>query len=213
MRPPGAAAWCLRHQGDVAAIVVATEMILDRAAETFSAGWFERGRNMLKDTSRAGALLTAASQLRRRESPSSSDGGGGTLVGLHASPGPRARGQGEEDRRTPDRQRLPGGVGGCGRGQEHTPERAGRVLEGLGSPWHVEPVAQGERDAVRIEAPTTRHQHRQVERVTGGDDDEWRTVGEREEERLRRQSPQDKMRSVLDQLADSARASAGLTRR
>ena len=40
---------------------------------------------------------------------------------------------------------------------------------------------------------------------------------EREEERLRRPSPQDKMRSVLDQLADSARAStrasAGLARR
>ena len=35
---------------------------------------------------------------------------------------------------------------------------------------------------------------------------------EREEERLCRQSPQDKMRPILDQLADSAWASAGLTR-
>ena len=60
VRPPGAAAWCPRHQGNVAVIVVATEMILDRAAETFFAGWFERGRSTLKDVSRAGALRTGS---------------------------------------------------------------------------------------------------------------------------------------------------------
>ena len=82
VRPPDAAMWCLRHQTDMEPIVAAIEMILDNAFEVFSSGWFERGRNMLKDTQRAETLRTAASQLRRLNSPSPTDGG--LLVGLSA---------------------------------------------------------------------------------------------------------------------------------
>mmetsp|Transcript_19160 Transcript_19160/g.41779 ORF Transcript_19160/g.41779 Transcript_19160/m.41779 type:complete len:932 (+) Transcript_19160:1077-3872(+) len=92
VRPPDAATWCLRHQSDIEPIIAAVEMILDNATEVFSAGWFERGRNMLKDTRRAETLRTAASQLRRLNSPSLVDGvagggGGGLLVGLSSAPG------------------------------------------------------------------------------------------------------------------------------
>jgi len=79
VRPPGAALWCLRHQGDIEAIIAAIEMILDNSFDVFSSGWFERGRNILKDTHRAESLRTAASQLRRLNSPSPT---GGLLVGL-----------------------------------------------------------------------------------------------------------------------------------
>ncbi len=88
VRPPGAAIWCLRHQGDIEAIIAAIEMILDNAFDVFSSGWFERGRNILKDTHRAESLRTAASQLRRLNSPSPS---GGLLVGL-STPGLHRRG-------------------------------------------------------------------------------------------------------------------------
>ena len=88
VRPPGAAIWCLRHQGDIEAIIAAIEMILDNAFDVFSSGWFERGRNILKDTHRAESLRTAASQLRRLNSPSPT---GGLLVGL-STPGLHRRG-------------------------------------------------------------------------------------------------------------------------
>ena len=87
VRPPDAAMWCLRHQSDIEPIIAATEMILDNAVEVFSFGWFERGRNMLKDTQRAETLRTAASQLRCLSSPLPTDGG--LLVGLSA-PGSQA---------------------------------------------------------------------------------------------------------------------------
>lgn len=87
VRPPDAAMWCLRQQSDVEPIIAATEMILDNAFEVFSSGWFERGRNMLKDTQRAETLRTAASQLRRLTTTSPPDGG--LLVGLSA-PGSQA---------------------------------------------------------------------------------------------------------------------------
>ncbi|KAL7539831.1 hypothetical protein ACHAXR_009648 [Thalassiosira sp. AJA248-18] len=82
VRPPNAAMWCLRHQSDIEPIIAATEMILDNALEVFSSGWFERGRNMLKDTQRAEKLRSAASQLRCLNSPSPAEGG--LLVGLSA---------------------------------------------------------------------------------------------------------------------------------
>eukprot|EP00986_Skeletonema_menzelii_P004947 scaffold1737_cov131-Skeletonema_menzelii.AAC.1 len=88
VRPPDAAIWCLRHQGDIEAIIAAIEMILDNAFDVFSSGWFERGRNILKDTHRAESLCTAASQLRRLNSPSPT---GGLLVGL-STPGLHRRG-------------------------------------------------------------------------------------------------------------------------
>jgi hypothetical protein len=88
VRPPGAAIWCLRHQGDIEAIIAAIEMILDNAFDVFSPGWFEMGRNILKDTHRAESLRTAASQLRRLNSPSPT---GGLLVGL-LTPGLHRRG-------------------------------------------------------------------------------------------------------------------------
>ena len=88
VRPPGAALWCLRHQGDIEAIIAAIEMILDNSFDVFSSGWFERGRNILKDTHRAESLRTAASQLRRLNSPSPT---GGLLVGL-STPGLHRRG-------------------------------------------------------------------------------------------------------------------------
>ena len=84
VRPPNAAMWCLRHQSDIEPIIAAVEMILDNATEVFSPGWFERGRNMLKDTQRAESLRSAASQLRRLNSPSPTDG---LLVGLSSTPG------------------------------------------------------------------------------------------------------------------------------
>lgn len=88
VRPPDAAIWCLRHQGDIEAIIAAIEMILDNASDVFSSGWFERGRNILKDTHRAENLRRAASQLRRLNSPSPT---GGLLVGL-STPGSHRRG-------------------------------------------------------------------------------------------------------------------------
>ena len=88
VRPPGAAIWCLRHQGDIEAIIAAIEMILDNAFDVFSTGWYERGRNILKDTHRAESLRSAASQLRSLNSPSPS---GGLLVGL-LTPGLHRRG-------------------------------------------------------------------------------------------------------------------------
>ena len=88
VRPPGAAIWCLRHQGDIEAIIAAVEMILDNAFDVFSSGWFERGRNILKDTHRAESLRSAASQLRKLNSPSPT---GGLLVGL-LTPGTQRRG-------------------------------------------------------------------------------------------------------------------------
>jgi len=72
VRPPNAAIWCLRHQSDIEPIIAAVEMILENASEVFSAGWYEKGRNMLKDTRRAESLRSAASQLRRTSVLSSS---------------------------------------------------------------------------------------------------------------------------------------------
>ncbi|KAL9184128.1 hypothetical protein ACHAXT_002214 [Thalassiosira profunda] len=82
VRPPDAAPWCLRHQGDAAAIVAATELILDRAAEIFGAGWHARGQSLLRDTRRAEALRTAAQRLRRLNSPSPTLESGGVATGL-----------------------------------------------------------------------------------------------------------------------------------
>jgi len=79
VRPPNAAMWCLRHQSDIEPIVAAVEMILDNAHEVFSPGWYERGRNMLKDSQRADALRSSVSQLRRLNSPSPT---GGLLDGM-----------------------------------------------------------------------------------------------------------------------------------
>lgn len=64
VRPPGAAAWCLRHQNDMEAILAATELILDAAFEIFAKNWYERGRWMLADSKRAESLVAAAAQLR-----------------------------------------------------------------------------------------------------------------------------------------------------
>lgn len=85
VRPSDAAIWCLRHQTDIEPIMAAVEMILDNAADVFSSGWFERGRNMLKDTQRAEKLRLAASQLRCLNSPSPVDGLFASLSSLGGS--------------------------------------------------------------------------------------------------------------------------------
>jgi hypothetical protein len=62
--PPGSAIWCLRHQNDIEAILVAMELTLDAAFDVFINGWYDRGRWVLADSKRAETLPAAADQLR-----------------------------------------------------------------------------------------------------------------------------------------------------
>lgn len=73
IRPPSGAMWCLRHQRDMEAILACAEMMFEMAHDIFSAGWHERGRQILADSVRAGALRAAAEQLKSLSSPQSSD--------------------------------------------------------------------------------------------------------------------------------------------
>eukprot|EP00563_Minutocellus_polymorphus_P013283 CAMPEP_0181070072 /NCGR_PEP_ID=MMETSP1070-20121207/27289_1 /TAXON_ID=265543 /ORGANISM="Minutocellus polymorphus, Strain NH13" /LENGTH=1421 /DNA_ID=CAMNT_0023150929 /DNA_START=232 /DNA_END=4498 /DNA_ORIENTATION=- len=73
IRPPSGAMWCLRHQRDMEAILACAEMMFEMAHDIFSAGWHERGRQILADSVRAGALRAAAEQLKNLSSPQSSD--------------------------------------------------------------------------------------------------------------------------------------------
>jgi len=73
IRPPSGAMWCLRHQRDMEAILACAEMLFEMAHDIFSAGWHERGRQILADSVRAGALRAAAEQLKNLSSPQSSD--------------------------------------------------------------------------------------------------------------------------------------------
>ena len=73
LRPPGASMWCLRHQNDMEAILAASEMVFDSAHDIFSSGWHERGRMILADSVRAGALRSAADQLKSLSSAHNSD--------------------------------------------------------------------------------------------------------------------------------------------
>lgn len=78
IRPPRGAMWCLRHQNDMEAILAAAELIFDSAFDIFSKGWHERGRLLLADSKRAGALNSAAMQLRNLSSEPSD----GLVLGL-----------------------------------------------------------------------------------------------------------------------------------
>lgn len=80
IRPPRGAIWCLKHQNDMEAILVAAELIFDSAFDIFSKGWHERGRLLLADTRRAATLNSAAQQLRNLSSEQSD---GLALGGLH----------------------------------------------------------------------------------------------------------------------------------
>lgn len=71
VRPPNAAMWCLRHQNDMEAILVATEMILDASPEVFATGWYEHGITLLADSKRAEILQTKAILLKRLAQQSS----------------------------------------------------------------------------------------------------------------------------------------------
>ena len=73
IRPPSGAMWCLRHQRDMEAILACAEMMFEMAHDIFSTGWHERGRQILADSVRAGALRAAAEQLKSLSSPQSSD--------------------------------------------------------------------------------------------------------------------------------------------
>lgn len=88
VRPPNAAMWCLRHQNEMEAILVATEMILDASFEIFSAGWYERGRTLLADSQRAESLKAAATQLKQL---STNQNPGSLMKGLSAVPGSQRR--------------------------------------------------------------------------------------------------------------------------
>ena len=77
VRPTRSAIWCLMHQNDMEPILAAVELILDRAGEVFSKGWYDRGQQVLADSARKETLNTAAEQLRNL----SADAEGG--LGLH----------------------------------------------------------------------------------------------------------------------------------
>ena len=64
VRPPQAAPWCLRHQHDMEAILAACELILDSAEDVFSGNWYEKGRQLLRDSVRKQTLNVAAQQLK-----------------------------------------------------------------------------------------------------------------------------------------------------
>lgn len=74
IRPPSGAMWCLKHQNDMEAIMVATELIFDAAFDIFGKGWYERGRSLLADTKRAKTLDAAAKKLKSLSSAEPSDG-------------------------------------------------------------------------------------------------------------------------------------------
>jgi hypothetical protein len=64
VRPSLGAPWCLRHQQDMEAILVACELIFDSAEDLFSGNWYEKGRQLLANSVRKQTLHAANQQLK-----------------------------------------------------------------------------------------------------------------------------------------------------